>query len=81
MAVLTINVNDPTQDYLRSWMRARGYDFPVLWNDGYNRRAGVMAYPTTWVVDPEGRIAFRILGDTDRFAQEYGWRIEGLLEG
>jgi hypothetical protein len=76
-----MNVNDPTRDHVRRWMEKRGYDFPVLWSDGYNRGAGVRAYPTTLVVDREGQVAFFVVGNTDRFAQEYGWRIEALLEG
>jgi hypothetical protein len=62
-------------------MDQRGYDFTALWANGYARKAGVMGFPTTWVVDREGRIAFEVLGGTDHFDQEYGWRIEALLEG
>ena len=72
---------DPTKDFVRKWMGDRGYDFPVLWSDGYYRKAGVRAYPTTLVVDREGNVAFKVIGGTERFAQEYGWRIEALLEG
>ncbi len=62
-------------------METRGYDFPVLWNDGYYQEAGVRGFPTTWVVDREGRIAFSVLGPPEHFGQEYGWRVEVLLEG
>lgn len=60
-------------------MEKRGYDFTVLWSAGYNRKVNVRGFPTTWVVDREGNIAFEILGGGDRFGQEYGWRIEALL--
>jgi hypothetical protein len=61
-------------------MEERNYDFLVLWNDGYAREAGVMGYPTTWVVDQQGGIAFDVLGGSQRVLQELGWRVEALLE-
>ena len=79
--MLTINANDPTKDHVSNWMAERGYDFTVLWSDGYDRKAGVRGFPTTWVVDREGRVAFEVLGGTDHFDQEYGWRIAALAEG
>ena len=81
MAILTINANDPTKEYVRKWLEERGYDFPVLWSGGYHRDVGVRGFPTTWVVDPQGRIAFEILGGADRFEQEYGWMVEALAGG
>ena len=80
MAVLTVNERDPTRDYVRSWLAERGYDFPVLWGDGYGRKAKVRGYPTTWVVDKDGTVAFTVIGGGERFAQEFGWRVEALLE-
>ena len=62
-------------------MEKRGYELPVLWSDGYHNRAGVTAFPTTWVVDREGRIAFKEVGTATHFAQEMGWRVEALLDG
>lgn len=61
-------------------MDKRGYDFTVLWSGGYNRKVKVRGFPTTWVVDRDGNIAFEVLGGSERFAQEYQWRIEALLE-
>jgi hypothetical protein len=82
VAVLTINSRDGTPNQVQMWMEARGYEFPVLWDDGYVRRAGVRGFPTTWVVDQEGRIAFEwVGGDANRFAQELTWRVEAVLGG
>ncbi len=61
-------------------MDDRGYDFPVLWGEKFAASVGVTAFPTTWVVDREGRIAFRVVGSAGPFAQEFGWRVEALLE-
>lgn len=81
VVVLTVNAMDPTKEYLRKWLDQRGYDFPVLWAGGYTREVGVRGYPTTWVVDREGRIVFNVVGGTDHFAQEFGWRVDALLGG
>ena len=81
MVILTINAMDPTRDFVLKWMEQRNYEFTVLWGDGYYQEVGVMAFPTTWVVDREGNIAFEVMGGTIHFAQEFGWRVEALLEG
>jgi hypothetical protein len=62
-------------------MDDRGYDFPVLWNDNYTGEAGVRSYPTTWVVDREGRIVFDIPVEPGNFGQELRWRVEAVLDG
>ena len=60
-------------------MEERNYTFTVLWGNGYDRKVGVRGFPTTWVVDGDGRIAFEVIGGTDRFAQEFRWRVEALV--
>lgn len=62
-------------------MEDRGYHFPVLWGERFAVGAGVAAFPTTWVVDREGRIAFNVVGNMGPFAQEFGWRVEAVLGG
>lgn len=61
-------------------MADRGYHFPVLWGERFATKAGVTAFPTTWVVDREGRIAFLEVGGTGLFAQEFGWRVDAVME-
>jgi hypothetical protein len=80
VTVLTINANDPTRDHVKRWLETRGYDFPVLWSGGYHQDAGVTGFPTTWVVDRQGRLVFDVMGIPVHFGQEYGWRVEALLE-
>ncbi|MFC1660127.1 redoxin domain-containing protein [Gemmatimonadota bacterium] len=77
--VLTIAANDPNQEHVRAWMAERSYDYPVLWDGGYAKEAGVRGYPTTWFVDPTGNIAFTKIGTTWRLVEEWGWMVEGLL--
>ena len=78
MTFLTVCVNEPTRSHVKQWMGQRGWDFTVLWNDGYNRKAGVRAFPTTLFLDREGRVAFRVVGGGERIIQEFGWRVDAL---
>ena len=62
-AVVSVNTED-RPERVRGWMKANGYDFPVL----YPREALSMTVPTTWVVDRERRLIFAVQG-----AQEATW--------
>ena len=62
-------------------MDDRGYHFPVLWGERFAIKAGVSSFPTTWVVDRDGTMAFSVVGSAGPFAQEFGWRVEALLGG
>jgi hypothetical protein len=75
--VLTIN-NDTNLDTVREWMTNHEYDFRVLWDDGYLDKVDVHLFPTTWFVDPEGRIAFVKEGWSESLAEEFSWRVEAL---
>lgn len=77
VVVLTIN-NDTNPDIVAPWMEEKEYDFDVLLDDGYVTEVGVHAFPTTWFVDRDGRIAFIKEGWSESLAQEFGWRVEAL---
>ena len=79
VAILTID-NDSDPEQVRGWMKKRGFDFPVLLDDGYVARVGVQAFPTTWFLDRKGRKAFVLESWTKQLVQEYSWRIETLKE-
>ena len=79
VAILTIN-NDRIPESVTPWMHERGYDFPVLLDDGYVDKADVNAFPTTWFLNREGQIAFEKRGWTKELEEEFGWRIEALKE-
>ncbi|HEY0156880.1 MAG TPA: redoxin domain-containing protein [Thermoanaerobaculia bacterium] len=75
--ILTINNdNDPAK--VASWMEKNGYAFPVLVDDGYVRKARVYAMPTTWFLDPQGKIAFEAKGAVVNLVDEFSWRIDAL---
>ncbi|MGD2152085.1 MAG: redoxin domain-containing protein [Gemmatimonadales bacterium] len=77
VVVLTINNDDDPAD-VREWMTEHEYDFAVLLDEGYNDNAGVQAYPTTWFIDRQGRIAFQKRGWSEALTEEFGWRVEAL---
>ncbi|HEX9986078.1 MAG TPA: redoxin domain-containing protein [Thermoanaerobaculia bacterium] len=76
VAVVTIN-NDPEADTPRKWMASKKYAFPVLLDDGFVDQ-NVNVFPTTWFIDKQGRIAFEILGSTEKLVEEFSWRIDAL---
>ncbi len=77
VAILTIN-NDRNPESVPPWMHEKGYDFPVLLDDGYVDEADVNAFPTTWFLNRERQIAFEKRGWTKELEEEFGWRIEAL---
>lgn len=77
VVVLTIN-NDGNPDKVRKWMRSKKYDFPVLLDNGFAQKEKVLAWPTTWFIDPQGRMAFKKEGWTEHLLEEFSWRIDAL---
>jgi len=75
--ILTIN-NDNNLHDLIEWMDEHEYTFPTLRDDGYNTKAGVGVYPTTWFLDRNGSIIYTQLGYTSELVDEFSWRIEEL---
>ena len=51
---------------------------PVLLEGEYISKVGVNTFPTTWFLDPEGRIVFEKVGVLDDL--EIEWRLQALLE-
>jgi thiol-disulfide isomerase/thioredoxin/Tfp pilus assembly protein PilF len=75
--ILTVNNdNDPAK--VKAWLEKNGYSFPVLVDDGYIRKARIHAFPTTWFLDADGRIAFLKRGGAVNLVDEFSWRIESL---
>jgi thiol-disulfide isomerase/thioredoxin len=71
--------NDRDPDTTRDFMKEKGYDFPVVLDDGLVRTANIFVFPTTLFVDREGRIVFNHPGSSLRLLDEYTWRVEALL--
>lgn len=73
------NDNDP--DTTRDFMKEKGYDFPVIFDEGLVRMVNIRGWPTTLFVDRDGRIVFSYMGESLRLMDEYTWRVEALLGG
>jgi peroxiredoxin len=65
-AVLAINVDEPDAR-VRRFLEETRLDLPVLLdpNKTVTRAWGVRVMPTTFVVGPDGRIRYRLLGEAD----------------
>ena len=77
VAIMTVDTGDDP-DKVREWMKQRGFDFPVLIDDGYVEKLRLRGFPTTWIVSPDGHKAYVVNGWSKRLLEEYGWRIEAL---
>jgi thiol-disulfide isomerase/thioredoxin/Tfp pilus assembly protein PilF len=77
VAILTIN-NDSDVANVRRWMAEQKYDFDVLLDDGFVRKNKIEAFPTTWFLDRNGRIAYDHKGWTQKLLEEFSWRVEEL---
>jgi peroxiredoxin/tetratricopeptide (TPR) repeat protein len=75
--ILTIN-NDADAEKVRRWMSEKKFDFSVLLDDGYVASNRIFAFPTTWFLDPSGRIAFQKRGASEKLVEEFSWRIDAL---
>ena len=58
---------------------ARVIALPTLFDDGYvAKTAQIRAFPTTWFIDPDGRVQFSAIGNTGALVEEWSWRLEAL---
>jgi tetratricopeptide (TPR) repeat protein len=71
--------NDLDPETTRDFMAEKGYDFPVIFDEGLVRLANIRGFPTTLFVDRDGRIVFSYLGASLHLVDEYTWRVEALL--
>jgi thiol-disulfide isomerase/thioredoxin len=77
VVVLTVNI-DHDPERVRRWIAANKFPMTVMLDDGWAARQPISGYPTTWFVDPGGRIAFTKLGATLNLVNEFRWRIDAL---
>lgn len=78
VVIVTLD-SDTDPETPRKFMKKNNYRFPVLLDDGWiSRSAGITAYPTTWFVGADGKIAFTKTGVSADLVNEYSWRIDAL---
>ncbi|MCY1010434.1 redoxin domain-containing protein [Nannocystis pusilla] len=75
--ILTIHFGGEKDEVAR-WMREHKHRFPVLLDAGFCQKAGVEMFPTFWVLDREGRLAYTLPGASENLREEFAWRIESL---
>lgn len=75
--ILTIN-NDVDPARVASWIKKNGYSLPVLLGRSWVDAQRAYALPTTYFLEPEGRIAFVKTGRVVNLVEEFSWRIEAL---
>jgi thiol-disulfide isomerase/thioredoxin len=71
--------NDNDLDTTRDFMKEKGFDFPVIFDEGIVRMVNISGFPTTLFVDRDGRVVFRYVGASLRLVEEYTLRVEALL--
>lgn len=76
--ILSISTDDAAS--LREWMSEHGHRFEVLPDQGYAGTARVHNFPTLWVLDREGRIAYTRIGTSRHLREEFTWRIDSLRQ-
>jgi thiol-disulfide isomerase/thioredoxin len=80
VVVLSIDYADDNRDAVRRFAEQHHLAFPILMDEGYVDKTRVRAFPTTWFVDRDGRIAFVRAGWSGALAEEFGWRLDALRE-
>ena len=79
VVLLTIDTDD-TLEQVKKFIADTKYTIPVLREGDHLSKAGVNAFPTTWFVDPHGKIVFEKIGASKHLLEEFSWRVEGMME-
>lgn len=76
VAIVTI-AKDELAD-VQAWMEAKRYTIPTLLDAGYSTRALISVWPTTWVLDRDGTLRYRLRSTPQQLVEEWSWVIEAL---
>ncbi len=81
LSILAVNIQE-SPSTVAAWARERKVTVPILLDpDGeVTRQYGVIATPTTLLIDREGRLLGRVVGPRDWASPEGKALIAGLLE-
>ncbi len=81
VAVLTIDQGDKLED-VKKFMTERKLTIPVLMNDSYLDKTPQFskggAFPTTFFIDKNGKVAFVKTGNSGNLVEEFSWRVDIL---
>jgi thiol-disulfide isomerase/thioredoxin len=80
--VLAVNVDEP-EARVRNFLNDTRFDLPVLLdaNKLVTRQWGARLLPVTFIVGPDGRLRYRLLGETDWSSQSTVALISALMNG
>jgi peroxiredoxin len=81
LSILAVNIQESPQT-VAAWVRERKVTLPILLDpDGaVTRQYGVIATPTTFLIDPAGRLLGRLVGPRDWASPAGQALIAGFLE-
>jgi thiol-disulfide isomerase/thioredoxin len=79
-AVLAVNVDEPDAR-VRRFLEQTALDLPILMDPDkvVTRRWGVRVLPVTFLVGPDGRVRYRLVGDLDWNSETVAGVIAGLM--
>jgi thiol-disulfide isomerase/thioredoxin len=80
--VLAVNVDEP-ESRVRNFLKETRFDLPVLLdaNKSVTRNWGARLLPVTFVVGPDGRVRYRLLGEMDWSSENTVTLISALMAG
>jgi cytochrome c biogenesis protein CcmG, thiol:disulfide interchange protein DsbE len=80
--VLAVNVDEPAAR-IRKFLMDTGFDQPVLLdvNKSVTKQWSARVLPVTFIVGPDGRLRYRLLGEMDWSSQSVVTLIAGLMAG
>jgi peroxiredoxin len=81
VAILTLDRGD-TLETVKKFMADRKLTLPVLMDDGYLDKIPQFggAFPTTFFIDKNGKVAFVKVGNSGNLVEEFSWRVDLLKE-
>ncbi|MGZ5089900.1 MAG: TlpA family protein disulfide reductase [Burkholderiales bacterium] len=80
--VLAVNVDEP-ESRVRNFLNDTRFDLPVLLdaNKSVTRQWGARILPVTFIIGPDGRVRYRLLGEMDWSSQTTVTLITALMAG
>jgi cytochrome c biogenesis protein CcmG/thiol:disulfide interchange protein DsbE len=80
--VIGISVDKGDAEVVRRFSRSVDIPYPVLMaSEEVTRNYGVTALPTTFLIDPEGKIHGKMIGFNAKIAKELAAQVKELLSG
>ena len=66
---------------IKAYIESKGYNFPILFGDKQiAKNYGVRGIPTLFVIDPEGKIAYRHVGYNMSMDEVLTWQVDQILK-